>query len=231
MKAVGALPEDDLEVVVAAIRELLSHVGMELDDLDIDAVTHATGIAQHKVEAVLRGEDLDPAELDAPLPERLAFLRETRRRDDGERYTYDQLAERAHVSKALISALFSGARNPGVPVAGALEDFFGVEPRFLTLSGRRALARALKPIEQSLLTLSLLRGAGVSRWAMRSSAASQDGKLGRALQEAITEVLSASDAQHDPEEQELIDLTNEVRALEKKKKAHILTRMRGLLRG
>ncbi|MFJ7329405.1 helix-turn-helix domain-containing protein [Streptomyces cyaneofuscatus] len=85
--------------------------------------------------------DLDHRGARRSLPERLAFLRETRRRDDGERYTYDQLAERTHVSKALISALFSRARNPGVPVAGALEDFFGVEPRFLTLSGRRALEK------------------------------------------------------------------------------------------
>ncbi|MFJ6516161.1 helix-turn-helix domain-containing protein [Streptomyces sp. NPDC091406] len=229
MEAADALPEDDLEAVVAAIGELLSQAGMDDDDLDIDAVTYATGIAQDKVKAVLRGQELGPEELDAPLPERLAFLRETRRRDDGERYTYDQLAERAHVSKALISALFSGARNPGVPVAGALEDFFRVEPRFLTLSGRRALARALKPIEQSLLTLCLLRGAGVSRWAMRSSAATQDGRLGQALQEAITEALCTSKAQHDPEEQELIDLTNQVRALEKKKKTRMLTRIRGLL--
>ncbi|TLQ46317.1 helix-turn-helix domain-containing protein [Streptomyces marianii] len=198
MDAVDALPEDDLEAVVSAIGDLLPQVGMAHDDLDIDAVTYATGIAQDKVKAVLRGDKLDPKELDASLPDRLAFLRETRRRDDGERYTYDQLAERAHVSKALISALFSGTRNPGVPVAGALEDFFRVEPRFLTLSGRRVLARALKPIEQSLITLSLLRGAGVSRWAMRSSIATQDDKLGRALQDAIAEALSAPKAQSDP---------------------------------
>ncbi|MFE5596926.1 helix-turn-helix domain-containing protein [Streptomyces sp. NPDC056549] len=231
MDAADAQPEDDLADLVAAINALLPQLKMKHEDLlDISEVTYATGIPEDLVLAVLRGEVVTSDDLYMSFTSRLEFLRETRRREDGKKYTYDEIGSAVGVTKAMISALFSGQRSPGRSVADSLEDFFDAEPRFLTLSGRRALARALKPAYGSLVTLSGLRGEGVSHLAMRSSIAGMDSKLGSKLQEALVEAFAqAARKPSDPGERELREITERMRAMDPTPRERLMKKIKGLL--
>ncbi|MFE5730950.1 helix-turn-helix domain-containing protein [Streptomyces sp. NPDC056528] len=224
-------PPDDLAALITAINDLLPATAMTHEDLELDSVARRTGIPEHVVLALLRGEQVPDDRLNPGFTDRLAFLLETRRAPDGKPYKQTRIAEALGLSRGMVSALFSGNREAGRAVTAALEEFFDVDPGFLSTSGRRALARALRPVYASLLTLSTLRGERVSHLAMRSSADVADIRLAGQLQEALAAVLAhpVPEPEPDPQERELREITDRVRALAPSSRTRLLGRIRGLL--
>ncbi|MFD4314925.1 helix-turn-helix domain-containing protein [Streptomyces sp. NPDC058548] len=182
-------------------------------------------------EALLRGEPVPADRLNLSFVERLAFLLETRRAPNGKPFSKTHIAEALGVSRGMVFHLFSGEREAGRTVTASLEEFFGVDPGFLSTSGRRALARALRPIYASLVTLSTLRGERVSHLALRSSTDVADIRLASKLQEALAAVLTQPlpEPAADPQEQELQEITDQVRALAPTSRTRLLGKIRGLL--
>ncbi|MGW9440675.1 helix-turn-helix domain-containing protein [Streptomyces sp. NPDC055607] len=226
-------PPDDLAALIAAINDLLPAVAMTHEDLELDSVALQTGIPEDAVLALLRGEKVPDTKLDPSFTDRLAFLLETRRAPDGKPYPKTQIAEALGLSRGMVFALFSGDREAGRAVTAALEEFFDVDPGFLSTSGRRALTRALRPLYASLLTLSTLRGERVDRLAMHGGADVANIRLAGRLQEALTAVLARQGprpaSEPDPQERELREITEQVRALAPSSRSRLIGSIRGLL--
>jgi hypothetical protein len=230
MDADDAPPEDDLAALIAAINDLLPSVELSHQDLELETVTYATGIAEECVLALLRGEQVPEDRLNPSFTERLAFLHTTRPAPNGKPFSHAYIAGRIGVSRGMVWALFSGEREAGRVVAASLEEFFGADPGFLSTSGRRALVRALRPVYASLLTLSSLRGEGVRQLAMRSSVHGADIRLASPLQRALTDALAQPRTEpEDPQEQELREIAARVRALPPTPRRRLIDTMRGLL--
>ncbi|GHG05178.1 hypothetical protein ACFFSH_38875 [Streptomyces filamentosus] len=230
MEAVDAPPGGELAALITAINELLPLVGMTHGDLELEAVSFDTGIAEELILALLRGEQVPDNQLNLSFTDRLAFLRETRSAPDGKPYSYAYIAGKIGVSRGMVWALFTGEREAGRTVAASLEEFFGADPGFLSTSGRRALARALRPIHASLLTLNGLRGEGIRQLAMRSSIEGADIRLAGPLQRALTEAFVQSrDEPDNAQDQELREITDHVRALPPTPRKRLIDKMRGLL--
>ncbi|WP_432127299.1 helix-turn-helix domain-containing protein [Streptomyces sp. bgisy082] len=194
-------PPDDLAALITAINDLLPSMAMTHEDLELDSVAHRTGIPEEVVLALLRGEPVPDEALNPGFTDRLAFLLDTRRAPDGKPYKQIHIADALGLSRGMVSALLSGGREAGRAVTASLEEFFDVDPGFLSTNGRRALARALRPVCASLLTLSTLRGERVSHLAMRSSIDVADIRLAGRLQEALAAVLTTpSPPERDPSE-------------------------------
>ncbi|MGW9452547.1 hypothetical protein [Streptomyces sp. NPDC055632] len=195
-------PPDDLAALITAINDLLPAMAMTHEDLELDSVAHRTGIPEEVVLALLRGEPVPDEALNPGFTDRLAFLLDTRRAPDGKPYKQIHIADALGLSRGMVSALLSGSREAGRAVTASLEEFFDVDPGFLSTNGRRALARALRPVCASLLTLSTLRGERVSHLAMRSSIDVADIRLAGRLQEALAAVLTPAPPEQDPPEQD-----------------------------
>ncbi|MGW7433247.1 hypothetical protein ACWGIN_27370 [Streptomyces sp. NPDC054861] len=231
MNAVGT-PPDDLAALITAINNLLPSVAMTHEDLELDAVAHETGIPEDVVLALLRGQPVPDDKLNPSFTERLAFLLDTRRAPDGKPFSKTGIAEALGVSRGMVFALFSGDREGGRTVSASLEEFFGVDPGFLSTSGRRGLARALRPVHASLVTLSTLHGERVSHLALRSGIDAADIRLAGKLQEALAAVLAqpVPEPATDPQEQELQEIADQVRALAPPSRTRLMGKIRGLLR-
>ncbi|MET9427810.1 MULTISPECIES: hypothetical protein [unclassified Streptomyces] len=225
-------PPDDLAALITAINDLLPPAEMTHADLELDAVAHETGIPEEAILALLRGEPVPDDKLNPSFTERLTFLLDTRRAPNGKPYSKTHIADTLGVSRGMVFALFSGDREAGRTMTAALEEFFDVDPGFLSTSGRRALARALRPTYQTLVTLSYLRNKRVSHFAMRSSTDVGDIKLAGQLQQALHAVLAqpAPEREADQEEQELREITEQVRALAPTSRTRLIGTMRKLLR-
>ncbi|MFF9428387.1 helix-turn-helix domain-containing protein [Streptomyces sp. NPDC014746] len=228
---VADTPPDDLAALITAINDLLPATGMTYDDLEIDSVAYETGIPEASILALLRGETVPDETLNPGFTDRLAFLLETRRAPDGNPHKKVAIADALGVSRGMVSSLFSGNRDAGRGTSAALEEFFDVDPGFLSTSGRRALTRALRPVYASLLTLSTLHGRQVSHMALRSGAAGADIRLAAQLQKALSAVLTQHEPEPptDPQEQELRDITDQVRALAPTSRTRLMDKIRGLL--
>ncbi|MFC8493133.1 hypothetical protein ACFUJU_20490 [Streptomyces sp. NPDC057235] len=251
-------PPDDLAALITAINGLLPAMAMTHEDLELDSVAHRTGIPEEVVLALLRGEPVPDEALNPGFTVRLAFLLDTRRAPDGKPYKQIHIADALGLSRGMVSALLSGSREAGRAVTASLEEFFDVDPGFLSTNGRRALARALRPVYASLLTLSTLRGERVGHLALRSSIDAADIRLAGRLQEALAAVLtppppeqdpserepserapqagppwersSPPEPATDPEERELREIADQVRALAPPSRTRLMGKIRGLLR-
>ncbi|MFB7512963.1 helix-turn-helix domain-containing protein [Streptomyces sp. NPDC056144] len=229
MKAADT-PPDDLAALITAINDLLPSTGMTHEDLELDAVAYQTGIPEDVVLALLRGEPVPDDRLNLSFTDRLTFLLDTRRAPDGKPHKQVNIADALGLSRGMVSALFSGGREAGRAVTAALEEFFDVDPGFLSTSGRRALARALRPLYATLVTVSDLRGKRVSHLALRSSVDVADIKLAGQLQDALRAVLTpVPEPDMDPQEQELRAITDQVRALAPTSRTRLLGSIRRLL--
>ena len=78
-----------------ALAETLSHIhsllsaGQRCEDvLDLDQLALDSGETRQVVEILLAGEEPPAEDVTARIVRRFAHLRETRRRDDGTRYSY-----------------------------------------------------------------------------------------------------------------------------------------------
>lgn len=225
---------DDLAALITAINDLLPSAGMTHEDLELDAVAYETGIPEEAILALLRGEPVSDEMLNPSFTQRLAFLLDTRRAPNGKLHSKARIADALGISRAMGFALFSGEREAGRTVTAALEEFFDVDPGFLSTSGRRALSRALRPLYASLVTVSDLREKRVSHLAMRSSIDVADIRLAGKLQDAVRSVLTPPapepEVEADPQEQELREIAAQVRALTPTSRTRLRSSIRRLLR-
>ncbi|PBC82102.1 hypothetical protein SAMN05428945_3341 [Streptomyces sp. 2224.1] len=225
MDASHAHPADGLPTVVAAIDELLRDLGLGRDVIDIDHLSHRTGITVPRVQALLDDTGQESGNVQDSFQDRLVFLRDTRRKPDGKRYTLDEIGAGAGISHGQVGYLLNGKRkSPGLDVTRKLEKFFGVEPGFFTATERQALYRALQSTHEQLTHLALLRGKGIDRLAMRSGT-SGDSKIDRELREALSEALSRPERE-DPEVREL---TDRMRSLPTRSRRRVFPLIQGLL--
>jgi transcriptional regulator with XRE-family HTH domain len=225
MDASDMHPVDGLRAVVAAIDELLRDLDLGRDVIDIDHLSHRTGLPVPRVQALLDDTGEESETVQDSFQDRLVFLRETRRKPDGKTYTLDEIGAGAGISHGQVGYLLNGKRkSPGLDVTRKLEKFFEVEPGFFTATERQALYRALQSTHEQLTHLALLRGKGINRLAMRSGT-SGDSKIDRELRDALSEVLSRPEGE-DPEVREL---TDRMRSLPSKSRRRVFPLIQGLL--
>lgn len=226
MDAPDAPQADDLAVAIEATDELLNVVGLSRSVIDLEKISYDTGIDPVRVQMLLDGKGVEPEEQQDSFQQRLTFLRATRLKPGGKRYTLDEIGDGAGVSHAQVSHLLNGKRSPGLALTARLEKFFGVQPGFFTATERQALCRALQPVQEHLTTLAYLKGKGVSQLAMRSGRATgDDSRLGQELRAALRVALD----QPAPADPEVSALTDQMMSLPSKSRRRIFPLISGLL--
>ncbi|MEW2132068.1 helix-turn-helix transcriptional regulator [Streptomyces sp. NPDC005435] len=226
--AADASQADGLAAMMAEIDELLSVLRMSREDIDLDDLSYQSGLPADRVRALLDGAEVGPENLEERFQQRLVFLRQTRLKPGGKRFTLDEIAAGAGISHGQVGYLLNGERRPGFTVLAGLERFFDVPPGFFTATERQALHRALKPVRESLTHLALLKGKGIHQLALRSGdfhGAST--RLGHELRAALETALS----QPEPpvEDPEMRELTDTITALPVKSRRRIMPLIQDLL--
>lgn len=197
--------------------------------IDFDHIETTTAIPAGVVQRLFAGETVPSEELNLSFPDRLKFLRRTRPRDDGKPYSAEQLAQHVGISKPTMTAVLRGDRNPNLEVNTALERFFNVPPGFFTMSGDEALVKALERVSDQVLFLCRLKGVKVEHLALRGSIAAGDDELSQQLREALLSGLAAPAATPQPEDRELTELTDTMRALPAGRRRNVMDVVRGVL--
>ncbi|MFE8012393.1 XRE family transcriptional regulator [Streptomyces antibioticus] len=160
---------------LAAARERLEELtdgrGRLAEALDVGDLSYRTGIPAGTVAALLAGEDVPETALGARVRQRLDFVRETRRRPDGKRYSLDELARIAGTSRQWLSEW----RTHGLPSlehADRIRRHFDLPAGFFTADDAEALHAALQPVLRELEAksdpLAPLRTPGFYRLARRA---------------------------------------------------------------
>jgi len=157
--------------VLDRLGELTGRPGRLPEALDVSDLSHRTGIPVGVVVDLLGGGRVPEAGLAERVRQRLDFIRETRRRPDGKRYSLDELARIAGTSRQWLSE-WRKSGMPSLEHADRLRRFFGLPAGFFTADEQEALCEALQPVVQSLETdadpLLRLRECGLVRLAARA---------------------------------------------------------------
>lgn len=229
----GASDVEELAEVAGAIGELLELMNLDREAINIEGLSHKTGIPVRRVIELLDSAgpeaSTEPAVTEQQIfVERLRFLRETRRAPGGKRFTLDEIAAAIGVSHGAVGYMVNGERAPKLMVAAKLERFFNVTPGFFTASEHQLLLSALRPIHDELNHLALLRGMGITQIALRSSANADDNSMiAKELRSALAAALSQ---QTDREEDaEVRELTQQLTSLPPKSRRRVVPVIRGLL--
>lgn len=143
----------------AALPSVLSRVGALADRLgvpqaevfDTGRLSAASGVPEPVVRALLAGRAAGEPDVQARFMQRLDLLRRTRLKPNGRRYTQQEIADGAGMSRQQAGALINGDRRPTMEHCDALQRFFRVHAGFLTAEDPEALAGALQRTEQELL--------------------------------------------------------------------------------
>ncbi|AYN41585.1 XRE family transcriptional regulator [Streptomyces dangxiongensis] len=160
-----------LTEVLARLGELTGRPGRLPEVLDVSGLSYRTGVAAGTVVELLRGGRVSEPCLAQRVRQRLDFIRETRRRPDGKRYSLDELARIAGTSRQWLSE-WRKSGMPSLEHADRLRRFFGLPAGFFTADEPEALHEALQPVLQSLEAeadpLLRLRESGLVRLAARA---------------------------------------------------------------
>ncbi|MFK0119075.1 helix-turn-helix domain-containing protein [Streptomyces sp. NPDC090994] len=143
----------------AALPSVLSRVAALADRLgvphaevfDTARLSAASGVPESVVKALLGGRAAGEPDVQARFVQRLDLLRRTRLKPNGRRYTQQEIADGAGMSRQQAGALINGDRRPTMEHCDALQRFFRVHAGFLTAEDPEALAGALQRTEQELL--------------------------------------------------------------------------------
>jgi transcriptional regulator with XRE-family HTH domain len=111
----------------------------------------ASGVPDSVVRALLSGRPAGEPDVQARFLQRLDLLRRTRLKPNGRKYTQQEIADGAGMSRQQAGALINGDRRPTMEHCDALQRFFRVHAGFLTAEDPEALAGALQRTEQELL--------------------------------------------------------------------------------
>jgi transcriptional regulator with XRE-family HTH domain len=148
----GATATGLLPAVVARVTALADRLGVPHEEiLDIARLSVESGVPEPVVKALLNGVPAGEPDLQARFLQRLDLLRRTRLKPNGRKYTQQEIADGAGMSRQQAGALINGDRRPTMEHCDAIQRFFRVHAGFLTAEDREALANALQRCEQELL--------------------------------------------------------------------------------
>ncbi|MEV0223538.1 helix-turn-helix transcriptional regulator [Streptomyces sp. NPDC050704] len=148
----GATATVLLPAVVARVTALAVRLGAPHDEVfDIPRLSAASGVPEAVVGSLLNGRPAGEPDLQARFLQRLGLLRRTRLKPNGRRYTQQEIADGAGMSRQQAGALINGDRRPTMEHCDAIQRFFRVHAGFLTAEDPEALAGALQRTEQELL--------------------------------------------------------------------------------
>ncbi|MFF5449238.1 helix-turn-helix domain-containing protein [Streptomyces sp. NPDC012888] len=147
--AVATVP---LAATVARVADLADKLGRDQGEVfDLRRLSEASGVPADVVKALLEGRPAGEPDLQARFLQRLDLLRRTRVKPNGRRYTQQEIADGAAMSRQQAGALINGDRRPTMEHCDAIQRFFGVHAGFLTAHDADALNDALLRTEQQLL--------------------------------------------------------------------------------
>ncbi|MFE7650160.1 helix-turn-helix domain-containing protein [Streptomyces phaeoluteigriseus] len=170
----GATATVLLSAVVARVTALSDRLGVPHAEVFGSArLSVASGVPESVVKALLSGRPAGEPDVQARFLQRLDLLRRTRLKPNGRKYTQQEIADGAGMSRQQAGALINGDRRPTMEHCDALQRFFRVHAGFLTAEDPEALAGALQHIEQELL----------QKLAAREAAAAASDPLERLLQD------------------------------------------------
>ncbi|MFK4145042.1 helix-turn-helix domain-containing protein [Streptomyces sp. NPDC004065] len=165
-----------LPAVVARVTALADRLGVpHAEVFDTGRLSVACGVPEPVVRALLSGRPAGEPDVQARFLQRLDLLRRTRLKPNGRRYTQQEIADGAGMSRQQAGALINGDRRPTMEHCDAIQRFFRVHAGFLTAEDPEALAGALQRTEQELLQRLADRE--------REAAAAADDPLERLLQD------------------------------------------------
>ncbi|MEW2077683.1 helix-turn-helix domain-containing protein [Streptomyces sp. NPDC012403] len=172
----GATPTAALPAVVARVTALADRLGVaHAEVFDVGRLSAASGVPESVVKALLSGRSTGEPDVQARFVQRLDLLRRTRLKPNGRKYTQQEIADGAGMSRQQAGALINGDRRPTMEHCDAIQRFFRVHAGFLTAEDPEALAGALQHTEQELLQKLADRE--------RAAAAPADDPLERLLQD------------------------------------------------
>ncbi|MGC0373477.1 helix-turn-helix domain-containing protein [Streptomyces sp. SAI-229] len=148
----GATPTAALPAVVARVTVLADRLGVAHTEVfDVGRLSVASGVPESVVKALLSGRSAGEPDVQARFVQRLDLLRRTRLKPNGRKYTQQEIADGAGMSRQQAGALINGDRRPTMEHCDAIQRFFRVHAGFLTAEDPEALAGALQHTEQELL--------------------------------------------------------------------------------
>ncbi|WP_329415339.1 helix-turn-helix transcriptional regulator [Streptomyces sp. NBC_00704] len=170
----GAAATVLLSAVVARVAALADRLGVpHAEVFATGRLSVASGVPESVVKALLSGRPAGEPDVQARFLQRLDLLRRTRLKPNGRKYTQQEIADGAGMSRQQAGALINGDRRPTMEHCDALQRFFRVHAGFLTAEDPEALAGALQHTEQELL----------QKLAAREAAAAASDPLERLLQD------------------------------------------------
>lgn len=141
-----------LTAVVARVTALADRLGVaHARVFDTGRLSVASGVPEPVVKALLGGRPAGEPDVQARFLQRLGLLRRTRLKPNGRKYTQQEIADGAGMSRQQAGALINGDRRPTMEHCDAIQRFFRVHAGFLTAEDPEALAGALQHTEQELL--------------------------------------------------------------------------------
>lgn len=148
----GPTATGPLAASVARVAELADKLGMSHSEVfDVQKLSEASGVPADVVRALLDGRPAGEPDLQARFLQRFDLLRRTRLKANGRRYTQQEIADGAGMSRQQAGALINGDRRPTMEHCDAIQRFFKVHAGFLTADDADALDSALQRTEQALL--------------------------------------------------------------------------------
>ncbi|MFE3638856.1 helix-turn-helix transcriptional regulator [Streptomyces cellostaticus] len=148
----GATETAQLSAVAARVTALADRLGVPHPEVfDVGRLSIACGVPEAVVKALLSGRPAGEPDVQARFLQRLDLLRRSRLKPNGRKYTQQEIADGAGMSRQQAGALINGDRRPTMEHCDALQRFFRVHAGFLTAEDAEALASALQRTEQELL--------------------------------------------------------------------------------
>jgi len=141
-----------LSAVVARVTTLADRLGLPQSEIfDTRRLSTTSGVPEPVVKALLAGRPAGEPDVQARFLQRLDLLRRTRLKPNGRKYTQQEIADGAGMSRQQAGALINGDRRPTMEHCDAIQRFFRVHAGFLTAEDPEALTHTLQSTEQELL--------------------------------------------------------------------------------
>ncbi|NUQ96374.1 MAG: helix-turn-helix transcriptional regulator, partial [Streptomyces sp.] len=137
-----------LPAVVARVTALADRLGVpHAEVFDTGRLSAASGVPEPVVRALLSGRRAGEPDVQERFLQRLDLLRRTRLKPNGRKYTQQEIADGAGMSRQQAGALINGDRRPTMEHCDAIQRFFRVHAGFLTAEDPEALTGALQSTE------------------------------------------------------------------------------------
>lgn len=148
----GPTAGSHLAATKTRVADLADKLGISHDEVfDAHLLSEASGVPVEVVRALLDGRPAGEPDLQARFLQRFDLLRRTRLKPNGRRWTQQEIADGAGMSRQQAGALINGDRRPTMEHCDAIQRFFRVHAGFLTADDEDALVGALQRTEQGLL--------------------------------------------------------------------------------